>query len=192
MLAIPMKDRGKDDPVTDKANWVWWSGSNEEFFSNGPFETRDEAVDALEEERGFVIHALPYALNFSARRLLDDQYFECEDYFSGEHGEADRVGKPEGIAEADAELQSLLDAWVAKWKGTFVAPEMFAASSPAEFIEAPHIAAGPLSEAEEADLAALSEKVEAGKCESDDLERYYKLTDRKDHFAQKSPQGQPA
>ena len=165
-----------------KPGWVWWSGSNEEFFSNGPFATRDEAVDALDEERGYVIEAVPYALKFDASRLLEDQYFECEDYYSGEHGEADRVGKPEEIAEADAELQALIDAWTAKWKHTFVAPEMFASSNPAEFIEAPHIAAGPLSDDEEAERAALEAKIEARANSFEESSRFWMLSDRKDHF----------
>ena len=110
----------------------WYSGSSEEYFRNGPFDTRDEAVDALDGEGGFVIEAEVYPIELSADRLLDHQYFEADDLFDYEHGEPDRKGN---FAEADAELQQLLNAWLDKWRDTFVQPNMFCRHSAAEYIE---------------------------------------------------------
>lgn len=55
--------------------WKWYSGSNEEEFHHGPFETREEAVEALEGCRGFVIEAkkqqLQLSEHFNARDFID-------------------------------------------------------------------------------------------------------------------------
>ncbi|BBD97097.1 hypothetical protein SAMIE_1005980 [Sphingobium amiense] len=113
--------------MADQA-WQWWSGSNDEFYTNGPFECREHAVEVLDGYGGYIIEAIKQDVRFSADQLIDVQYFEDDDYFSGEGGDPDRKGDKEEIAKADAELQELLNAWCAKWQHTFVAPEMFAAT----------------------------------------------------------------
>lgn len=112
--------------------WFWYSGSNDEFYQNGPFATREEAIDELYGEGGYIVEAKPQKVAFSAVRMIDDQYFDCEDYFSGENNEPDRKGKFE---EANAELQSLINEWLVKWEDTFVQPEIFAATRSEEYIE---------------------------------------------------------
>jgi hypothetical protein len=37
--------------MTDK--WQWWSGRDAEFYTNGPFETRQDAIDAAIENETF-------------------------------------------------------------------------------------------------------------------------------------------
>jgi hypothetical protein len=114
-------------PIADRAAvWEWWSGSNDEYYTNGPFASREAAISALDGYGGFIVEAVKKSVQFSADQLIDSQYFEDDDYFSGEHGEPDRAGGGDAIAAADAELQAVLDAWLAKWGHTFVAPEMFA------------------------------------------------------------------
>jgi len=110
---------------------AWWSGRDEEFFTNGPCDTREQAIEELWGEGGYVIEAETQKVSFQGNRMIADQYMDCEGYFSGEHGEPDRKG--DHVA-ADAELQAFLDDWATRWQDTFVAPEMFAKSSPAEFI----------------------------------------------------------
>lgn len=124
-------------PPTHKnaGGMAWWSGSNEEYFTNGPFDTREDAVAALDGEGGYVVKAALMPITFSAASLIDDQYFECDDYFSGEHGEPERVGFGDAVALADAELQALLDAWTARWRHTFNQPEMFGRMGEVEYIE---------------------------------------------------------
>ena len=43
--------------MTDHQEWKWYSGSNDEEFSNGPFDTREEAVAELDGWGGFVVMA---------------------------------------------------------------------------------------------------------------------------------------
>ncbi len=109
-----------------KESWQWWAGSNDEHYTNGPFECREHAVEALDGYGGFIVEAVQLDVQFSADQLIDAQYFDDDDYFSGEYGEPDRNGDVDTIKAADAELQALLDGWLAKWGHTFVKPEMFA------------------------------------------------------------------
>lgn len=127
----------KGPAMTDKTEtgWQWWSGPNNDYFVNGPFATREEAVDELDGEDGYVIEALKHApVSFDAERLIEDQYANSEDLFDFDHCEPGRKGSKADIAAADAELQALLDAWCAKHGHTFNQPNMFAASRGEEFI----------------------------------------------------------
>lgn len=124
-------------PPADKVPepFSWWSGSNDEFYTNGPFATREQAVGELCGEGGYVVEAARMPVTFSVDQLIEDQYFECDDYFSGENGEPERTGGADVVAAADAELQALLDAWLARWRHTFNQPEMFGRMGPVERIE---------------------------------------------------------
>lgn len=110
---------------------TWWAGSNDEWFTEGPFDTREEALaegrayaEDHELEGFFIAEARTQEIRFSAKRLIEDQYMELEDAFDFDNGnEPDRL---KGAEEADAELQALLDAWCEKHKGTFVQPGVFA------------------------------------------------------------------
>lgn len=57
-------------------DWKWYAGSNEEEFHSGPFDTREEAIIALDGYGGFIIEArkLPLALSscFDAVRFFDE------------------------------------------------------------------------------------------------------------------------
>ena len=57
-------------------DWKWYAGSNEEGFHSDPFDTREEAIDALDGNRGFILeaHRRPLALSsyFDATRFLED------------------------------------------------------------------------------------------------------------------------
>jgi len=117
-----------------KDNWQWWSGTDDEYFTNGPFDTRKEAIEALDGEGGHIIEAERYPIKFSAKRLIERQYLDCDDYFSGEYAEAARAGSEDFVAAADAELQEFLDLWTVKWAASFVQPEMFCRQRNAEYI----------------------------------------------------------
>lgn len=121
-------------PEPKEPAWLWWSGSDDEWFNNGPFKTREAAIEALEHERGYVIEAMQQGIRLSAPRLIEEQYFEAGDLFDGDRTEPDRVGGADVIAAADDELQALLDDWVQRWSHTFVEPSMFAASRNQEFV----------------------------------------------------------
>lgn len=126
--------------------WQWWAGDNEEWFSSGPHPTREVAIDQGRDYFGeeailHIVEAAPQRVTFSASNLIEAQYFECDDYFSGEHGDPDRVGGPDVVKAADAELQSLLDWWASRWQHTFNRPEMFAATRNSEVVPAEAVAA---------------------------------------------------
>ena len=111
------------------SKWKWFSGSTDEWFANGPFDTRNEAVHELDGYGGYITEAIPGAVTLNAKRLLDDQYFEADDLFSYEDGPGpDRRGDDSDIKAADAELQALLDDWLDRWRHTFVTPTLFAQS----------------------------------------------------------------
>lgn len=120
--------------------WRWWAGDNEEWYSHGPFDTREEAVKALDGYGGHVTEAIQQSVKFSADNLLDDQYFDGDDLFDMDRTEPDRIGGADLIAAADAELQTLLDAWAARWQHTFAAPSLFAGTRNGEAIAAEAVA----------------------------------------------------
>lgn len=119
-----------------KDNWQWWSGTNDEYMTNGPFACREDAIEALDGYGGYIVEAKRYPITFSAERLINEQYFECEDYFCGEYTEPARYGDADFVATADAELQQLLDGWLAKWSVSFIQPEMFCRQRNDEYIPA--------------------------------------------------------
>lgn len=134
-----MKNVTEVKPVAAATSAGWWAGTSEEYFQLGPFASREDAIrEARCEEYHFdgfhIIEAGTYGITLSARRLLDDQYDEnAEDLFDFDHAEPDRRA---GADEANAELQNLLNEWVAKWSHTFVAPNMFAWCRNSEYFPA--------------------------------------------------------
>lgn len=132
---LPLPTFAPPEP-REPLGWRWWSGSNDEWYTNGPFGSREDAVKALDGAGGFVIEAIKRPVQFSACNLIESQYFEDENYFSGEAGEPDRNGGTDIVLAADAELQALLDAWADRWRHTFEEPEMFAATRNGEAISA--------------------------------------------------------
>ena len=115
---------------------LWWAGPNDEWFQVGPHASREEVIA---EARAYfdcsfhICEAETHPIKLSAERLIDAQYFENEDLFSCEDGpEPDRKA---GAAEADEELQKLLDDWLNRHQHTFVQPTMFAWQANAEYIE---------------------------------------------------------
>lgn len=118
--------------------WGWWAGPDQEIFRyGGPFATREEAIECGREnadpgEGFFIVEAAQHQIRLSARRLIEDQYFDNDDFFDCENAEPDRMADHKG---ADAELQALLDAWVEKHRATFISPNMFAASRNEAWIE---------------------------------------------------------
>jgi hypothetical protein len=123
----------------ESGGWAWWAGLGCEYFTAGPFVSRADAVEVGAGEfdgDGFhILEAAQHQVRFSAERLIESQYFEDDDFFSGEHSDPDRIGGADVIKAADAELQALLDWWAARWRHTFVQPEMFAVQRNAEWIE---------------------------------------------------------
>lgn len=120
----------------NKTEWAWWAGSNEEFFTDGPFATREDAIAEYKSswmpEEGFhIVEAVAGRVWFSAGRLIVRQYEDDDDLWGIDGPSPDRLGEHEA---ADKELQELLDKWVEKYSDTFVQPTMFRGQRNAEFI----------------------------------------------------------
>lgn len=109
------------------SDWAWWAGQTAEWYANGPFRTRDQAIAALDGDGGHIVEArFADPVHFDAQQLIEAQYLESNDAFDYDAGEPDRKGPGDRIAAADSELQQLLDLWCAKWAGTFARGNMFA------------------------------------------------------------------
>lgn len=120
-------------------DWKWWAGKSDEFFTDGPFDSREIAISEYSNNWGaddgfHIIEAIQGRLSFSADRMISDQYFENEDIFSVDGAEPVRL---KGADEADKELQALLDGWVEKHKSTFVTPTLFLNQRNEEYISGP-------------------------------------------------------
>lgn len=101
--------------------WYWWYGNSEDFYANGPYETRDEAIaegtDEYDEGEGFfVIEAVSSDFELSAEQIIEDQFFNNDEYAFLSQSGPERTA---GADDADAELQRLLDYWVKKHRHTF-------------------------------------------------------------------------
>lgn len=66
------------DPQDIKSGYQWWAGSSEEHYTEGPFNTRAEAIEAGEEvfygDDGF------YIIEASLQDLKLSWYFEARDF----------------------------------------------------------------------------------------------------------------
>ena len=130
--------------MSNSKAWGWWAGpwagpDEEMYCYGGPFDTREEAIECGrgndDGEGFFIVEALEMSVKFSAERLIEDQYFDQEDYFDCDYAEPCRVGLKAQIEAADAELQAVLDAWLDKHRATFNPPNMFAGFRHREWIE---------------------------------------------------------
>ena len=90
--------------------WNWYSGSNNENFSNGPFANRAEAVASLEGEGGYVIEGRQDPLKLS--EWLPIELDAAEEQL----GEEDPVFDvtPEQEASLLATVKQAIDAWQTK------------------------------------------------------------------------------
>lgn len=117
----------------------WWYGSNNDYFSGGPFDSREEAIEEGKSDYGgdpfWIIEAELYPIKFLADELINSQYFEKDDLFDYDNAEPERCGDKQLIAQADKELQFYLDKWIKEWSGTFVQPNLFAWQRNDEYIE---------------------------------------------------------
>lgn len=122
--------------MNDTTKGGWWASHDGEFYTVGPLATREQALkEGAEHFDGFafyIVEAALHEIKLSAAAIIEHQYFEDEDLWYDGDG-ADRCA---GSVEADAELQQLLDGWLAKHIGTFRTPTSFAWSRNEELIPA--------------------------------------------------------
>lgn len=121
--------------MTDN-DWKWYSGSNDEEFHNGPFDTREEAVDALDGYGGFVIEARKDDLRLSS-------YFHAETLLEGAEEDAYDLSDEGDLIfdisdDQECDLQARVRAAIDTWQdahGLRFVPFLFTASRNEERIE---------------------------------------------------------
>lgn len=117
--------------------WGWWAGSTEEFMNHGgPERTREDAIavgrDAADGEGFHIVEARLAEYKFSAERVIEDMLENAETVYEDY---AEIVAPADEAAAATAELQSLLDGWVARHPSMFTPATSFRATRNLEFIE---------------------------------------------------------
>lgn len=95
-------------------DWKWYAGSNEEEFHSGPFDTREEAVYALDGEGGFIIEAHKHleslASYFDAHRFLEDAEDSAYDMANPDGGPLfDATGAQ--IIDLEKRVREAIDQW---------------------------------------------------------------------------------
>lgn len=118
-------------------DWKWYSGSSEEVFTNGPFETRDEAAQNLEGFGGFVIEAYKSPLHLSnhfyAESLLEDAEEDVSE-LADEDGSLIFLTTKEQEIDLQAKVRAAIDEWQKAHGLTFI-PWCFSSSRNLERIE---------------------------------------------------------
>ena len=111
-------------------DWKWYAGSNEETFHSGPFDTRQEAVDALDGEGGYVIEALKLPMALASFFIVDDLLETAEELaydMANEDGDPLFCVKPELANELEQQVRETIRAWQSQNNLVFI-PWMFSHS----------------------------------------------------------------
>ena len=119
-------------------DWKWWSGTNEEWYTQS-HETREEAIQSLEGEGGYIIEARQDPVPLSGYFRADDFLEHADETLSGSdlgHPEGDALFEcsPEQAADLEKRVRSAIDAWQ-EANGLKFVPAMFTASRNAEYVE---------------------------------------------------------
>ena len=118
-------------------DWKWWSGSNDEWYTES-HDTRDEAIQSLEGEGGYIIEARQGPVSLSDYFDADDFLTIADETLSDSdlgHPEGDALFEcsPEQAADLETRVRAAIDAWQEAHGLKFV-PSMFTASRNAEYI----------------------------------------------------------
>ena len=126
--------------MTDHLEWKWYSGENEEEFSGGPFDTRDEAIDALDGYGGYIVLArkvpLQLSKHFDATLFLEGAEDDVCD-LCNENGDPIFDMSKEQSEDLQARVRAAIDAWQYAHNLTFV-PWFFSESKLLERIPGDH------------------------------------------------------
>ena len=119
-------------------DWKWWSGTNDEWYSQS-HETREEAIQSLEGEGGYIIEARQDPVPLSGYFRADDFLERADETLSGSdlgHPDGDILFEcsPEQERDLEARVRAAIDAWQ-EANGLKFVPAMFTASRNAEYVE---------------------------------------------------------
>lgn len=120
--------------MSRESEWSWWAGRSTDWMDLGNYSTREDAIiggkDSLGEGGGdfIIMEATMGILSMRADDILErfmDHVSDNHELYTGEGDYCARDGDKGFIAQADAELQVLLDGWMEKWRHTFTSPDAF-------------------------------------------------------------------
>ena len=127
----------------DNKPWGWWGGSNDEHYSGGPFDAREEAVEYVREsyEEGYVVEAYISDIDLSKQFCADSWLERVDEHLfeecSGENGPDSFI---EDITDDQVkDLQKVVREAVAMWQAQnqiVITPYLFTGSRNEEFIKA--------------------------------------------------------
>lgn len=118
--------------------WKWYSGSNDETFEHGPFDTREQAIEELDGYGGYVIMARRVPLRLS-------QYFNTSTFLENAEDDAYDMANENGDpifyigSDQQADLQARVRAAIEGWQyahGLTFIPWAFTSTNHLERIEA--------------------------------------------------------
>jgi hypothetical protein len=117
--------------------WKWYSGPNDEAYTNGPFDTREQAVAELDGLGGYVIMARKVPLKLS-------DSFDADVFLESAEDSASDLANEDGDplfditsyqqADLEARVRAAIDAWQYAHNLTFV-PWAFTETRHGERIE---------------------------------------------------------
>ena len=100
--------------MSNEQEWKWYSGSNEETFSDGPFDTREQAIDALDGYGGYIVLArkVPQRLSqfFHADTFLENAEDSAYD-MANEDGDPLFDISSDQQADLEARVRAAIEAW---------------------------------------------------------------------------------
>ena len=117
--------------------WKWYSGPNDEAYTNGPFDTREQAVAELDGLGGYVIMARKVPLKLSDSFNVDEFLEDAEDSASdlaNEDGDPIFDVQIRHKADLETRVRAAIDAWQSEHNLTFV-PWVFTETRHGERIE---------------------------------------------------------
>ena len=123
--------------MSDQLEWKWYSGTNDENFSNGPFDTREQAVAELDGYGGYVVLARKVPLRLSEYFDVDTLLENAEDVaydLCNEDGDPLFDVSKEQSKDLQARIRAAIDAWQYAHNLTFV-PWAFTGTKNLERIE---------------------------------------------------------
>lgn len=117
--------------------WKWYSGSNEETFEYGPFDTREQAIAELDGYGGYIVLARKVPLRLSGYFDADTFLENAEDSaydMANENGDPVFDISSDQQADLEARIRAAIEAWQYAHNLTFM-PWAFSGTKNLERIE---------------------------------------------------------
>lgn len=109
--------------MTEHQEWKWYSGSNEEEFSGGPFDTRHQAIAELDGYGGYIVLARKVPLRLSGYFDVDAFLESAEEAaydLCNENGDPVFDVSKEQSEDLQARIRAAIEAWQYAHSLTFV------------------------------------------------------------------------